>query len=49
MNRGLYVLDKLKVLATVVATIDFPSFHFSLTSSSFYLWHSHLSHVSSSH
>jgi hypothetical protein len=45
-------LDELKVpvAATVAAaaTVDLSSFRLSLSSSSFYLWHSHLGHVSSS-
>jgi hypothetical protein len=45
-------LDKLKVLvaaaATATTTVDLSSFRLSLSSSSFYLWHSYLGHVSSS-
>jgi hypothetical protein len=54
-ENGLYILDELKVLvvvAVVIAattTVDLSSFHLSLSSSSFYLWHSCLGHVSSSH
>jgi len=52
-ENGLYILDKLKMLVTTVAaastTVDLSSFRLSLSSSSFYLWHSHLGHVSSSH
>ena len=46
---GLYVLDELKEPATAVAaaSVDLLSFRLSL-SSSFYLRHSHLGHVSSS-
>ena len=42
---GLYVLDELKVSTSVAATIDFSSFRLSSSSSSFYLWHSHLGYV----
>ena len=44
---GLYVLDELKVLATttVAAIVGFSSFRLS-HSSSFYLWHSCLTHFS---
>jgi hypothetical protein len=45
-------LDELEVLvfvaAATITTVDLSSFHLSLSSSSFYLWHSHLGHVSSS-
>jgi len=49
-ENELYILDELKVQVTTAATttVDFSSFHLSLSSSSFYLWHSHLGHVSSS-
>jgi hypothetical protein len=49
-NNELYILDGLKVSVTTAATttIDFSSFRLSPSSSSFYLWHSHLGHVSSS-
>jgi hypothetical protein len=48
-ENGLYILDELKVsVATAATTIDLSSFHLSLSSSSFYLWHSRLGHVSSS-
>jgi hypothetical protein len=41
-------LDELKVSVSVVATIvDLSSFRLSPSSSSFYLWHFHLGHVSS--
>ena len=46
---GLYVLDELKVSATAtvaIATVDLSSFRLSPSSYSFYLWHSHLGHVS---
>jgi hypothetical protein len=52
MENRLYILDELKVpVAAIVAattTIDLSSFHLSSSSSSFYLWHSRLGHVSSS-
>jgi len=43
-------LDELKVpVATIAATtVDFSSFRLSPSSSSFFLWHSSLGHVSSS-
>ena len=45
----LYILDELKEPVTIVgASIDFSSFCLSLFSS-FYLWHSRLGYVSSSH
>jgi hypothetical protein len=50
-ENGLYILDELKVPAAAAATttiVDLSSFRLSLSSSSFYLWHSRLSHVSSS-
>jgi len=51
-ENGLYILDELKVPIAVAAaattTIDLSSFRLSLSSSSFYLWHSCLSHVLSS-
>ena len=46
---GLYVLDELKVSSTIVVaatTIDLSSFRLSPSSSSFYLCHSCLGHVS---
>jgi hypothetical protein len=48
-ENELYILDELKVqiTTTATATVDFSSFRLSLSSSSFYLWHSHLGHVSS--
>jgi hypothetical protein len=50
---GLYILDELKVLVVVVAAVvtvvDLFSFRLNLSSSSFYLCHSRLGHVSSSH
>jgi hypothetical protein len=48
---GLYILDELKVSVVVPAattTVDLSSFRLSSSSSSFYLWHSRLGHVSSS-
>jgi histone deacetylase 1/2 len=51
MENGLYILDELKVsiaAAAAATTIDLSSFRLSLSSSSFYLWHSCLSHVLSS-
>jgi len=51
-ENGLYILDELNVLVVVVAdaitTVDLSSFRLSLSSSSFYLWHTRLRHVSSS-
>ena len=51
-ENGLYILDELKVsvATTVVATtiVVLSSFRLSVLSSSFYLWHSRLGHVSSS-
>jgi len=51
-ENGLYILDELKVPVTVAAavttTVNLSSFRLSLSSSSFYLWHSRLGHVSSS-
>jgi hypothetical protein len=48
-ENGLYILDELKVsVPTVATTVDLSSFHLSPSSSSFYLWHSRLGHVSSS-
>jgi len=53
-ENGLYILDVLKVsvaaaAATATTTVDLSSFRLSLSSFSFYLWHSRLGHVSSSH
>ncbi|CAL2250163.1 unnamed protein product [Prunus armeniaca] len=45
---GLYVLEKLQILALVVSSIDLSSFCLSPKSSNFYLWHSRLGHVSGS-
>jgi hypothetical protein len=46
----LYILDELKVsiavTTTTTTTVDLSSFRLSSSSSSFYLWHSHLGHVS---
>jgi hypothetical protein len=51
-ENELYILDELKMSVAAVAaaptTVDLSSFHLSLSSSSFYLWHSRLGHVSSS-
>ena len=51
-ENELYILDELKVsfpvAATATTTIDLSSFRLSLSSSSFYLWHSRLGHISSS-
>ena len=51
-ENGLYILDELKVpvVATAAATttVDLSSFRLSLSSSSFYLWHSRLGHDPSS-
>jgi len=51
-ENGLYIFDELKVTVAAAAvaatTIDLSSFRLSLSSSSFYLWHSHLGHISSS-
>jgi len=51
-ENGLYILDELKVLVAAVpaatTTVDLSSFRLSLSSSSFYLWHSRLGHVLSS-
>ncbi|CAL8092397.1 unnamed protein product [Prunus armeniaca] len=45
---GLYVLEKLQILALVASSIDLSSFCLSPKSSNFYLWHSRLGHVSGS-
>ena len=37
------------VIVAATTTVDLSSFCLSLSSSSFYLWHSRLGHVSSSH
>jgi hypothetical protein len=50
-ENGLYILDELKVsvaAATAATTVDLSFFRLSPSSFSFYLWHSRLSHVSSS-
>jgi hypothetical protein len=51
-ENGLYILDELKMpvaaTATAITTVDLSSFRLSLSSSSFYLWHSYLGHVLSS-
>ncbi|TXG60844.1 hypothetical protein EZV62_012207 [Acer yangbiense] len=46
---GLYFLDELKVPVAAAFGVDLSSFRLSSSSSSFYLWHSHLGHVSASH
>ena len=50
-ENGLYILDELKVsvLTVAITIVDLSSFRLSPSSSSFYLWHSRLGHVSSSH
>jgi hypothetical protein len=49
-ENELYILDELKVLVAAAATttVDLSSFRLSLSSSSFYLWHSRVGYVSSS-
>jgi len=47
-ENGLHILDELKVSIAAATTVDLSSFRLSLSSSSFYLWHSRLGHVSSS-
>jgi len=50
-ENKLYILDELKVSVVIVATtnVDLSSFRLSPSSSSFYLWHSCLCHILSSH
>ena len=49
MENGLHILDEVSVVvATAATTVDLSSFRLSPSSSSFYLWHSHLGNVSSS-
>jgi len=51
-ENEIYILDELKLSVAAAATtitIDLSSFRLSHSSSSFYLWHSCLGHVSSSH
>ncbi|KAI3769398.1 hypothetical protein L6452_00500 [Arctium lappa] len=43
---GLYVLDELRLPVAVAHSADLSSFRLSSKSSSFYLWHSRLGHVS---
>ena len=43
---GLYILDKLTVPVVAASSVDLSSFHLSSSSSSFYLWHSRLGHIS---
>ena len=45
-RKGLYILDKLKVPTIIAFNLDLSSFHLNPSSSSFYLWHSRLIHVS---
>ena len=45
---GLYVLNELKVSDVAASSVDLSSFRLSHSSSDFYLWHSHLCHVSAS-
>lgn len=47
-KTGLYVLETLYVPPLAASSVDLSSFRLSLKSSVFYLWHSHLGHVSSS-
>ena len=49
-ENELYILDELKVpvAAAAATTVDLSSFRLSLSSCSFYLWHSRLGHVLSS-
>nr|KYP48835.1 hypothetical protein KK1_029478 [Cajanus cajan] len=44
----LYMFDELKVPNVVASIVDLSSFNLNSASSSFYLWHSRLGHVSSS-
>jgi hypothetical protein len=48
-ENGLNILDELKMSVIATTTVDLSSFHLSNSSSSFYLWHSRLGHVSSSY
>lgn len=43
---GLYVLDKLIIPDVAASGVNLSSFHLNSSSSSFYLWHSRLGHVS---
>ncbi|KAL5767968.1 hypothetical protein ACOSP7_014549 [Xanthoceras sorbifolium] len=47
-SRGLYVLDELKLPVFAAPSVDLSSFRLCPSSSSFYLWHSRLGHVSTS-
>jgi len=47
-ENGLYILDELKMSVVAATPADLSSFRLSFSSSSFYLWHSRLGHVSSS-
>ncbi|KAH6834928.1 hypothetical protein C2S53_007300 [Perilla frutescens var. hirtella] len=46
---GLYIMDDLQVPDVAASSVDLSGFHLSPSSSDFYLWHSRLGHVSSSH
>ena len=48
-ENGLNILDELKMPVITATIVDLCSFHLSNSSSSFYLWHSRLGHVSSSY
>ena len=45
---GLYIMEKLNVPMVAASSVDLSSFRLSSDSSSFYLWHSRLGHVSGS-
>ncbi|KAL5804174.1 hypothetical protein ACOSQ3_030974 [Xanthoceras sorbifolium] len=47
-SGGLYVLDELKLPVFAAPSVDLSSFRLCPSSSSFYLWHSRLGHVSAS-
>jgi hypothetical protein len=47
-KKGLYILNELKVLVTIVAATSVDLSSFRLSFSSFYLWHSRLGYVLSS-
>ncbi|KAL5844545.1 hypothetical protein ACOSQ3_010599 [Xanthoceras sorbifolium] len=47
-SGGLYVLDELRLPAFAAPSVDLFSFRLCPSSSSFYLWHSRLGHVSAS-
>ena len=48
VGRGLYILDELRVPDVAAFSVNLSSFRLSSSSSSFYLWHSRLGHVSGS-